>query len=1031
MPQPLSALSVNGSNPIGATDSPHHTVQPEALIDQCLEKQCGIVECLQSGSGLIDTLLHEVSWPESRYYRKGLCSMHLDNHTEGLRTLVLKFRAADGSSLDIPITEIKSESFGVDESIGAIESLHRALEVHQTYEKTRLTVPLLVGHQSNRIRAAATLRQWAIEHIQLNPSLSQTDLEQFLIEIISPEVFRTLGAALCQSLSRSIRDYCEQFQANTGHLPCPQKEVEARIKLNNQGVGKIKWGWQKKRFDFALGSRANTLHQTPNNRGAEPLEIADDEPQQLKHAIEQGLASQDTTVDHLIEWGKTLLPQLAPGQGAWQGAWQGVEERDCQEQLHALTLEFALKAVSKQAGVSIQRLRHAIIQWDHKAWLRSINTDAVVQSPLEHAKWTVLTLLAKTPRGLEACKDQWGPQWDITERQKELLEVLSICAERIELPNGQTPTLANLLHHSAQNEGVLEHACMDAVAELQYQPELDDMAQRQKELKDKAQKYAWAVNAVRNGLYSTEKYSDFDVIANRLEKSKVWMDRAVTRNRLKDMLKPYRGKTPFRALRMSHRISPPTGIASTSTAPHGTGPDGVAPTHKPTSREDFVSGLEHAVDQLQGASRLKLSGGRLAGMGTKGISGTISQLLSGFILRIRGDVRMAKQKTANLELALPAYDLELMLYSQTSMTGQAGGGVAVGPALGFVQLSAGADVVAYNRESSQAQGVALRIPRVRGQENAMKESMKSILKEVLCETTDPDPQLRLKNLLGNYANLTVARIGDLSEKKTQHEWVLEAGVAVDAGIVKASALAGTGLEYQSSQNKHFKDGNGAMQVQRHFGGQALRGHAGAKLNLGYGAWSGAFKLNGVTLEALAYSKDFMNAGRRIRHEVVRNRQRLSPASFYEVEHSTLDDFTQSIMENLNVWVDAKAESLGKAQEEAKSLILDFLNSLSDSHSSNYSYAQRFELKPACAEQLDQLETLLMLSKSMKEARFVRYCESLSQQIQATLMSPDSYAPSSFRVFDRDEKTQLKGPHLSLRLQKLKQTEGVYVANRLM
>lgn len=1013
MLQPLSAVSVNRSNPIGATDTPHNTEQPDGLIDQCLEKKCGIVQCLQSGTGLIDILLHEVSWPESRYYGKGLCSMHLDNHPGGVRTLVLKFRAADGSSLDIPITEIKSESLGVDDPMSAIESLHRALEIHKTYEQTHYAQPLMVGHQSNGIRTAATLRQWAIEHIQMNPSLSQTDLEQFLIEIISPQVFRTLGAALCQSLSRSIRDYLERFQSVTGHVPHLKAEDSARIRLNDQGLGKIKWGWQKKRFDYGLGATANTLHQSPKNRGAEPLKIADDEPQQLKHAIEQGLASHDTTIGHLIEWGKTLLPQLAPKPGA------GVH--DCQEHLNALTLEFAVKAASKQAGVSIQQLRHAMIQWDHKAWLRSINTEAVVQTPLEHAKWTVLTLLAKTPGGVEACKDQWGPLWETTERQKELLEVLSICAERIELPNGQTPTLANLLRHSAQNEGVLEHACLGAVAELQYQPELDDMAQQ----------HAWAVNAVRNGLYSTERGSDFDQIANQLEKSKVWMDRATPRHWLKELLKPYRGKTPFRALRLGHRISPPTGIASTSNAPHGTGPDGVAPTHKPTSRENFLSGLQHAVDQLQGASRLKLSGGRLAGVGTKGMSGTISQLITGLMFRVRGDVRMAKQKTANLELALPAYDLELMLYSQTSITAQAGGGAAVGPALGFVQLSAGADVVAYNRESSQAEGVVLRIPRIRGQENAMKESMKSILKEIFSDTTLCDPHLRLKNLLGEYPNLTVARIGDLSEKKTKHEWVLEAGVAVDAGIVKASALAGTGLEYQSSQNKHFQDGNGAMQVQRNFGGQALRGHAGAKLNLGYGAWSGAFKLNGVTLEALAYSKDFMTAGRRIRHEVVRNRQRLSPASFYEIEHSTLDDFTQSIMANLNVWVDAKAESLGKTQDEAQKLILDFLNSLPESHSSNYSYAQRFELKPACAKQLDQLETLLMLSKSMNEARFVRYCESLSQQIQATLMSPDSYAPSSFRVFDRDEKTQLNGPHLALKLQKLKQTEGVYVANRLM
>lgn len=1008
MPYPISAQPVSGLNSIQAPDS-HHDPEPSSiLMDQCLDQKQGMVQCLRTESGLIDTLLQEVSRPDSRYHSKGLYGMHLSNHSETLRTLVLKFKTGDASQVDIPITEIKQDSPGVEDSVEAIERMHRALEIHRTYETGANTQPLMVGPDSQRIKIAAELRQWSVEYIQKNPSLSQTDLEYFLFELLSPPISRILGPALCQSLSRSICAYVKQFQSITGHTGHPAHPTptdQSRIKLNHQGLGRVKWGGQKKRVDFGLGTRASTIHPPPKNRGVEPLVPGDPELLNLRHAINQAMAPHPNPVDPLIEWGKALLPHVSPEPVDVDG--------QVHESAHVLTFELALKVASDKTGVSLQQLRHALTEWRVLTWFESLQASNAVSSPLEDAKWTVLSLLAKTPRGLEACKSQLGIQWELTERQRQLLHVLSICAERMELENGRTPSLANLLHHSTQHEGVLEHACLGAVAALQGHDESSEAVQE----------HAWAINAVRNGLYSTEIGSDFDLIAKRLGKSKVWMDRAVAKNRLREILTPYHGKTPFHALKLGYRLRAPAPAAPTGPAS--------APIDGQRSRENLLSSLHSATDQLQGASRVKLSSGGVAGFGTKGISGTVSQLLSGFMLRVRGDIRIAKQNTANLELALPAYNLELMLYSQSSMSGQAGGGIAVGPIFGPVQLSAGTDAVAYNRESSHAQGVVLRIPRVRGQEASMKQSMKDILEEVFSDTPLADPHQKLKNILGKNPNLTVAKIGDLTEKKTKHEWTLEAGVAVDTGVLKVSALAGTGIEYQSSQKKHFKDGNGAMQVQRNFGGQALRGHAGAKLNLGYAAWSGAFKLNGATLEALACSKDFMTAGRRLRHEVVRNNQRLSAASFYEIEHSSVEDFTQSIMKNLSVWVDAKAQSLGISLEDAQGLILNFLNSLSEKHSSNYSYAQRFELKPACAEYLDQLETLLTLTHTMKDSRFTPYSERLRQQIQDILMSPDSYAPSSFRVFDRDEKMQLNGPHLSLRLQKLKQTEGVYVADRMM
>lgn len=956
-------------------------------------------ETAQVRRGMIDDLLEQVSRPESNYYGLGLCSMALVNHSDRLRTLILKFRLEDGDCVEIPISEMKTDGDSAGCVSNELQNLHCALKKHRAYENRPDTEPLILEFGSTKRSeahsSALRIYEQIIDHIQQIPAPTQSDLDEALNHLVTPAIHYTLGPRLYQMLRIAALEYALWFNTTQGKSAEHGRPANQTINLNKQALGRVKWGIQKKRIDTALTSHTSTIHAKSRMMGLKKPPAQTASNQHLTGPLQQEW-DERKELAHITQWGGALLSA--------ESNLTAVGNNAQDSELHQLTIQFALKWASEKTGISVQSIHHSLANWDCVEWIKNQRARAGNDSPMEKALWLAVTQLASTPTGLDACKNQFGPCWKFTPREQELLLVLSkgynlLNKTQKDLPNG-LPNLGALLNHCRDEDKIVARAFVSSAAELCGETDSNEALEN-----------AWAVNAIRNGLYSTSAESDFGFIAKRLNKCTEWVDRATRKPGFKDGLLPFKRKTPFAAMRFGKM-----------------GIDQVEPCR---NKEGILNNLQSAVNAIQGASRLKLTGGGLAGVGTKGASGTLSQLLSGFMLRVRGDIRLAKQRTAHLELAMPAYDLELMLYTQAAGVGQIGGGVAAGPILGPVQLSLGVDAVGYSHERTQAEGIVLRMPRVRGQEAQMKKSFNNMLEDLLTSPKDKPAQQLLQELLGKYPHLTIAKIGHHAEEKTKHELSAEAGAAVDTGLLKVSHFGGIGLEYQSAYKKQSGDGTGALRVQRTFGGASLRANVGTKLNLGYGAWSGAFKLNAITLESLALSVDFLTAGRRIRIEIVRNNNQLSPSSFYEIEHASLEDFTQFILENLESWITARSTSSGKTAQEARTDIEKFLDSLSENYATNLTYAQRFELKPSCARRLDQYETLISLSKAMKSRRFDNYSYALHQKIQNTLMNPNSYTPSSFRVFDRDEKLALTGLQFSFRLQKIQQAEGVYVHSRMM
>jgi hypothetical protein len=450
------------------------------------------------------------------------------------------------------------------------------------------------------------------------------------------------------------------------------------------------------------------------------------------------------------------------------------------------------------------------------------------------------------------------------------------------------------------------------------------------------------------------------------------------------------------------------------------------------NRDQILSHLEHVIDRIQGASRVRFVAGGVAGFGTKGVSAVVSNIVSSLLLRVKLDVRWLRMRTAGIELAMPPYNLELHLYSSTARHTQAGLGAAVGPSVGPLEVTAGAYAKPWSREQRQDRGVVLRMPRERGKEAELKVRFKAMLQDLmeLSQGSVNDGSI-LRTLLARYPELSVNLIGSAGENKQSMAAGVEANAGVKFGIGKVAAHAEQGGHFHSRIERHHIDQNGAIQVHRNVTGKRFQAVAEARLETRIAGMSEPIRLNVASLDGLGGSSDWANAGRHIKRDIVYQDGKISSMSFYEIEYQSFSDFRKSVLDRLDIWASEKAAQAGKSMDTTRREILEFLNDTEKHLQVTHTFAARCELRPNIAREIDALHGLIELHDQSENDFEKLIPNSARQRIEVLLNSKSSYRETSFRVYDRSDITQQNGLHAAARLESIQQAEGVYAHSRLM
>jgi hypothetical protein len=436
--------------------------------------------------------------------------------------------------------------------------------------------------------------------------------------------------------------------------------------------------------------------------------------------------------------------------------------------------------------------------------------------------------------------------------------------------------------------------------------------------------------------------------------------------------------------------------------------------------------LRHVVDQIQGAARWKMLSGGVFGLGTKGISSTFTSLMFGLLARLKIDLRWCRTRLAGIEIAMPAYNLELMLYSSTQTGKQKGFGGTVGPSIGIAELTGGGNIKAWATEEKNNEGVVLRMHRTRGQEP--RAEFKAMLNDLFeCSTQHLAPGETLKRLLNKYPELSTNLLGQSREYKRLHTTSLEGNIGILAGPLKIGPTAEVGVEYQSHIHKDQVDQTGFLKLERHVQGKGLRGFAEARFDVRVNAMREPFRLTPLSLDTPSWSTDFLTAGRQLRQDIVYHNNRISPTSFYEIEYQSFEGFKVAILSNKDGW----NEVLRKKHHALTDPVDHFLTEAEKNWGVTQTFAARWELKKETVDLVNRYQSAIVLLEHRTDLGEQRKQIDFKQRVKLLLNDPQSYQPTSLRTYERKDAAETVGLQLAVRLESVSQAEGVYTHNRLM
>lgn len=448
------------------------------------------------------------------------------------------------------------------------------------------------------------------------------------------------------------------------------------------------------------------------------------------------------------------------------------------------------------------------------------------------------------------------------------------------------------------------------------------------------------------------------------------------------------------------------------------------------TRETVRSALKDIIANIEGSSRLRLSSGGLVGVGLRQITSSISAVASAFFLRGRVDGRAQRGRQAIFEIAMPPYDMELVLGSQRQVSKQIGLGAFVGPDIGVAKAGVNVDTLLYGKEEAEIQGISLRLPRI-GRPVAELRAEFSALVDALIDGSEGGPQADdptplLQRLMQDFPGLTINRIGHAGDGRRRHG----AGVDLMGSIgqlgVKASAGVGGFVEAQRNVTKHYADATGRMRVERSIHGHAARVGAGVKVSVGPStsvasstSFSGGVDMSLATAQ-FGVSAEHILSGVFDRREAVYEDGRLHPLSFVETEYQTVDAFMQAVQPHLGEWVDA-----GANPERLQGLLDDIRDHAAPTHS----YAARYIVTAEARAQDDAYRSAMQLC-AQHPSGLPQVVSALAGTIESKWKDPASVQPYSLRSYERKSVQQTQGVDVVVQLASLEAAEASHIDNRL-
>lgn len=448
------------------------------------------------------------------------------------------------------------------------------------------------------------------------------------------------------------------------------------------------------------------------------------------------------------------------------------------------------------------------------------------------------------------------------------------------------------------------------------------------------------------------------------------------------------------------------------------------------TRDTVRAALKDIIANIEGSSRLRLGSGGIVGAGLAKITTTVSGLASAFFLRGRLDARAQHGRQAVFEIAMPPYDMEMVIGTQRQRTRQVGVGAFVGPDIGLAKAGVNVDALLHGRDRAEISGVSLRLPRV-GRPVPELRAEFSALVDTLLDGSEGGDQAGgdtplLQRLLQAFPDLTVNQIGSAGDGRRRHGLGVDAAATVGVGPAKFSGSAGGFIESQRDVTKHYDDATGRMRVARAIHGHVTKAGAGIKLSAGLGAEmasktaaSDQVDLSVGVLQA-GISAERILSGAFERREAVYEDGRLHPLSFVEAEYNDVDTFLAAMAPQLDAWVDAGIE-----RAKLDQLLADIKRYAAP----NQTYAARCIVTPETRVRDDVYRSALQLC-AQHPSGMKDLAAELAQAIEAAWTDPAAVQPYSIRSYERNAVQATQGVDLVMQLASLEMAEASHIDNRL-
>ncbi|MGP3507702.1 hypothetical protein [Paracidovorax citrulli] len=447
-------------------------------------------------------------------------------------------------------------------------------------------------------------------------------------------------------------------------------------------------------------------------------------------------------------------------------------------------------------------------------------------------------------------------------------------------------------------------------------------------------------------------------------------------------------------------------------------------------RETVRAALKEIIARVEGSSRLRLSSGGLVGVGLRQITSSVSAIASAFFLRGRIDGRVQRGRQAVFEIAMPPYDMEIVLGTQRQAARQVGVGAFVGPDIGLARAGVNVDTLLYGSERADMRGISLRLPRV-GRPVAELRAEFSALVDALLDgchggARSGDGSPLLQRLLQEFPELTVNRIGRAGDGRRRHALGVDAAASAGRWGARLSGSVGGFAEAQRNITKHYADATGHMRVERSIEGHLDKAGAAVRVSAGFGtalasatAASGGVDLSLTALHAGA-AAEHVFSGLSRRREAVYEAGRLHPLSFVETEYQSVDAFLEAMEPQAADWVGA---GIGRPRLDA------LLQALRQHAAPIHSFAARSTVTPDMRQRDDAYRSALQLCTQLPGG-LPDAAQALAARIESQWTDPAAVQPYSLRSYERRMVQQTRGIDLVVQWASLEAAEASHIDNRI-